>query len=812
MPYERPSRGLPRRLVATIATLAISTSAQAFDITAYHYDAQRTGLNNTETTLTPSAVASSAFHKLQTVSLPTQVDAQPLLISAATFASWGYASSFPHDVVYVADEANNVFAIDSVTGAILMQKNFGTPVASQNLPGQCANNTYTVGINSTPVIDPAAKVMYFITYTWENSAPVYRIHEMNLADLSEKISSVVISAKGTLSDGSSVSFAPGSERQRVALLLSSGNIYAGFGTFCDANASTTRGWLLGWQGGTLTPLAAELTQQQTAAQSTNNPFGGTGPFFMSGIWMSGAGPAADASGNVYFQTGNSDGILASNLPDSLVRMSADLSTVKDSFTPANFATLDAYDEDRASGGVMVVPTPSNGLQFAVSDGKDGRLFLHNLAANLGGYVSGGPDVPNYVNAGPCWCGPAYFVGSDGNQRVVSTGGTQVGTWLLPSTATGTLTQEATAPEIPNQDGQDPGFMATTSTNGTTANSAVIWALSKRSGGLIYLQALAGTQGGGASAVYDKAGNAWSFISQTTPSDNEVLINGQPAFGAYGVDIVIDSTGTMWHMNSHGNWYSYNGAGGWSSQPTTPKLAIPSPADVAITPTSDSTVTDGGGNVWSFGPASSTSPSNYEVMINGSPAFGAYGVEIVIDTTGTMWHTNSSGGWWYFNGSGWTGQAGGPNFAIPSAAGAAITPTSGGVVTDKAGRIWSFGPANVSVPSNFEVLVNGSPAYGAWGVEIVIDTSGTMWHTNAAGGWWSYNGNGGWTGQASGPTLPKPWKPGATVTTAGRLPRLQIVPAGQWPVQTGNANLVPVVANGKVYVASYGQLQIWGLSN
>ncbi len=36
------------------------------------------------------------------------------------------------------------------------------------------------------------------------------------------------------------------------------------------------------------------------------------------------------------------------------------------------------------------------------------------------------------------------------------------------------------------------------------------------------------------------------------------------------------------------------------------------------------------------------------------------------------------------------------------------------------------------------------------------------------------------------------------------------PAGTWPNTTGNANLVPVVANGKVFVASYKQLTAFGL--
>jgi hypothetical protein len=801
---------IAQRFLAVGAALALSTAAQAFDITTYHYDAQRTGLNNSETTLTQASVASSAFHRLQAVALPTQVDAQPLVISAATLASWGYGSTFPHDVAYVADEANTIFAIDSATGAILLQKNYGTPVSIQNLPGQCGNNANTVGINSTPVIDPANKVMYFITYTWENSAAVYRIHEINLQTLAETVPSVVIKASGTLSDGSTYNLIPGTQRQRPALLLANGTVYAGFGSFCDANDATTRGWLLGWQTGSLTPLAAaQLNQQQTAAQSTNNPFGESGPFFLSSVWMSGFGPAADASGNIYFVTGNSDGILANNLPDSLVRMPANLSSVTDYFIPANFAALDAQDADRGSGGVMVIPPQSNGPQFAVSQGKDGRLFLHNLAANLGGFVANGPDVPSSVNAGPCWCGPATYVGSDGKQRVVSTGGTQAQTWFVPGTATGTLAAEASSPELPSLDGQDPGFMATVSSNGTAAGSAVIWGLSRSSNGLIFLQALSGTAGGGATSVYDKAGNAWSFGTATAGGGTQILINGAPAFGAYGYDIVIDSTGTMWHMNSANNWWSYNGAGGWTSQSTQPTLATPTPAGLSVNTSSGGTITDGSGNSWSFG--QQMSGTNADVVLNGVQVPGAYGVDMTIDTTGSMWHINSGGGWYRWTGNGWSYQPAGPNFAVPSAAGATITPASGGLVTDNAGRFWQFGPASASSPSNYEVLVDGSPAYGAYGVKIVIDTAGTMWHTNAAGGWWYYNGNGGWTGGA-GPTLPTTSAPGATASAPGRLPRLQLIQAGQWAFPEGNANLTPVVANGKVYVASYGQLQIWGLQN
>jgi hypothetical protein len=69
--------------------------AKPFDVTTYHYDAQRTGFNNQETVLTPSAVGSSAFMKLNTVAFTGHVDAQPLVISAKTWGCVGLRIRIP---------------------------------------------------------------------------------------------------------------------------------------------------------------------------------------------------------------------------------------------------------------------------------------------------------------------------------------------------------------------------------------------------------------------------------------------------------------------------------------------------------------------------------------------------------------------------------------------------------------------------------------------------------------------------------------------------------------------------------------------
>ena len=50
---------------------------------------------------------------------------------------------------------------------------------------------------------------------------------------------------------------------------------------------------------------------------------------------------------------------------------------------------------------------------------------------------------------------------------------------------------------------------------------------------------------------------------------------------------------------------------------------------------------------------------------------------------------------------------------------------------------------------------------------------------------------------------------AAAPVGGSLTQLYSAPAGEWPNLGGNADIVPVVANGKVYVAAYKSLTIFG---
>ena len=94
------------------------------------------------------------------------------------------------------------------------------------MPLGCGNNGPNVGINSTPVIDVAAQALYVVAYTLMSGIPTYQVFALNLSDLTDKISPVTVAASHTLSDGTTYNFNAQFQRQRAALLESSGIIYA----------------------------------------------------------------------------------------------------------------------------------------------------------------------------------------------------------------------------------------------------------------------------------------------------------------------------------------------------------------------------------------------------------------------------------------------------------------------------------------------------------------------------------------------------------------------------------------------------------
>ena len=460
------ARGTAALAVLIFVSASALLVAGQIPIATYHYDNNRTGWNSHETTFRPANVGSASFGLLKSVPLDDQVDGQPLVVPHVLITVGKHQGE--HDVVYVATEGNTIYAVDALSGTVLLSPNFGRPVPS---PLGCSNNGPNVGINSTPVIDLASSTMYVVIYTKDSKGPAYHIHALDLGSLTDKVAPRLIAASHILTDGTEFDFNATYQRQRPGLLLANGNIYAGFGSFCDFAANLSRGWLLGWSTGSLAPLS---TNQLLDIQATT-----FFDFFLSAIWMAGYGPSTDDAGNILFVTGNSapignsyDGV--TNIQESVVKVSPDLTTVLDLFTPSNQAWLDFVDGDFGSGGVLLLPDqPGSVPHLAVAAGKAGTMFLMN-ADDLGGYSSKKNNVLGSYPIGPCWCGPSYFVDpSDGLARIVSSGGHRVKVWKLQTSPRPALTLVSSSPLV---SGQDPGFFTTISSNGTA--TPIIWALSR----------------------------------------------------------------------------------------------------------------------------------------------------------------------------------------------------------------------------------------------------------------------------------------------------------------------------------------------
>lgn len=455
-------------LVSIIFLAAAGAASAQTAVTTYHNDTYRTGWNSNETTLTPANVTASQFGLLATVAVDDQVDAQPLVVPNVTITSG--VNQGVHDVAYVVTGNDTVYAIDADSGTILLSQNLGTPVSE---PLGCNNNGPNVGITSTPVIDLSANNIYLIAYVEGSSGPAYYVHALDLGNLTDKITPQLVSASHSLSNGSIFNFNATYQRQRPALLEANGNIYAGFGSFCDYDAGSSRGWLLGWNASTLDPLASNQVFDTLSTSQDN--------FFLSSIWMSGYGLALDDSGNVVFVTGNSDYSGNSytgttNIQESTIKVSSDLSSVVDLFTPADWASLDEYDTDFGSGGVLVLPDQEGTYpHLAVAAGKNGLMFLMN-EDSLGGYSGNKKNnVLGTYNIGGCWCGESYYVDpSDGLARVVSSGGNQINVWKLETSPTTKLVAAARSAAL--NTGQNGGFFTSVSSNGTA--SPIIWALTR----------------------------------------------------------------------------------------------------------------------------------------------------------------------------------------------------------------------------------------------------------------------------------------------------------------------------------------------
>jgi hypothetical protein len=410
LPRDLAGRALVKALFLLASNLA--SHAAGVDVLTYHNDNLRTGANLKETILTPANVNSGQFGKLFDQAVDGYVYGQPLYVSGL-----GIAGS-THNVVYVVTEHDSVYAFDADSdagpnAAPLWHASFIDPAHGiTTVPSADVGSDDIVpeiGITSTPVIDRTRGTIYVLAKTKENGAWFQRLHALELATGAEKPGSPVTIAATALGNGGGsvnglITFDALIENQRSALLLLNGVIYIAWASHGDNGPA--HGWVIGYNEQTLAQVSTYIA----------TPDGGLGD-----IWMSGCGPSADATGNIYVATGNgtfdtdpSGHHLGNNFGDSLLKLSTANGglALSDFFTPANQAYLNDNDVDFGSCGVMLLPDqPGPHPHLGIAAGKDAVLFVFDRD-RLGGYFPDNTGVyeslPNGIPGS--FATPAYFDG------------------------------------------------------------------------------------------------------------------------------------------------------------------------------------------------------------------------------------------------------------------------------------------------------------------------------------------------------------------------------------------------------------------
>lgn len=447
------------------ATLTVSTG---IDVATYHYDNMRLGQDISEKLLTTGLVNQATFGKLGSFVVDGLVDAQPLYLSNVNIPSVG-----ARNVLYVVTEHGSVFAFDadSANGdksAFLWMTSTLLPGESPSDDHDCSAVTPEIGITSTPVIDRNRGAIYIVAASKDAAGAYFqRLHALDLATGKElpggpTTITATFPGTGTNSTNGVVAFDPSLYLERAALIEVNGAVYTTWASHCDNGPYSS--WVIAYSADAL---------QQTGVLNLV-PNGAKG-----GIWMSGAGPAADAAGNIYIILGNGDfdvtpgtnGLPANgNCGNCFVKISSSSPlTLLDYFTPSNTVSESDMDYDMGSGGPMLLPdvVDSSGTtrHLAIGAGKDVKLWVVDRD-NMGKFSAGANNVYQELdNAlfGIVYSKPAYFGGTvyygsanDSIKAFPVEGG------KLPPTATSTSSNKY----------KYPGATPTISANGTA--NGIVW--------------------------------------------------------------------------------------------------------------------------------------------------------------------------------------------------------------------------------------------------------------------------------------------------------------------------------------------------
>src|SRR5947207_8492964 len=391
-----------QRCLCALAILLPIAAAHAYDWLQFGGDAQHSGRNTAETAITPSNV--SALVQKYQVTLPATADGAPVFLEAVS------TPLGTKNLLFVTTRDGRIIALDAQTGSQVWAQQYGPGTCQINLTGGACYST------SSPAIDPSRQYVY--SYGLDGN-----VHKYQVGDGTE------ITGGGWPQSTTLKGF---DEKGSSALAIATSNgttyLYVVHGGYPGDNGDY-QGHVTAINLGTGAQKVfnAACSDQAVHFKRLANGVPPTCSTPRNAIW-SRPGVIYDAgTDRIFMGTGNgvydanhnwSESVIALN-PDGSGGTGVDAGKPLDSYTPANFQTLDNGDTDLGSTAPAILPVPANSTvqHLAVQSGKDSKLRLLNLAnlsgqggpGHVGGEVGTLTNVINVPQGGVVLTQPAVWV-------------------------------------------------------------------------------------------------------------------------------------------------------------------------------------------------------------------------------------------------------------------------------------------------------------------------------------------------------------------------------------------------------------------
>lgn len=316
---------------SAIAAISSTAGDGASSWTVYHGDAAGSGVAESASSVDTSSAA------WMSPALDGELYGEPLVASGT---------------VYVATENDSVYALSSSTGAVVWSTHIAVPVPASALP--CGDISPTVGITGTPVIDPARNEIFVVADELIHGQPAHMLVGLNARSGTVEVTQDVDPPGAD----------PAALLQRTGLALDAGRVVFGMGGN-EGDCATYRGRVVAVSetGGTPTYFTVDAAPGQS----------------QGAIWMGGAAPAVDSSGDIWVSAGNGSVFSASDPyddSDSALELSSSLHLLQ-YFAPTTWPQDNAADLDMSMAPALLADG------HVLLAGKSRIVYLLN-GANLGG--------------------------------------------------------------------------------------------------------------------------------------------------------------------------------------------------------------------------------------------------------------------------------------------------------------------------------------------------------------------------------------------------------------------------------------------